>query len=219
MRSSLRTRRAAAAVCAAGAVFLLGACASPAKPGAAAVVGTERVTDQQVADRTAEVLTALGGKLPDGVTEAELNRRVISNDIQAYLIDEAATREGITVTPGQVAQLRAAAVERAGGLDKLGVTVAQQFSFPPSSLDAFLTTQLQVTALIEKLGKGDQNAGNAAAATYLGALSTEVGTEVSPRFGTWSAKNIGVGPPEDDLSSPPGKATTLPGLVPPSPAP
>ena len=70
MRSSTRTRRAAVALCAAGAVLLLGACAGPAKPGSAAVVGTERVSDQQVADRAAEVLDVLGGKLPDGVSAA-----------------------------------------------------------------------------------------------------------------------------------------------------
>ncbi len=200
---SRTSRRAAAAVLlAAGAVLVLAGCATPPKAGSAAVVGEARLTDAELATQTQDALVAMGSKLPEGTTEADLNRRVISAFVQSELIDVAAQREGITVTAGQVDDLRATAIEQSKGRAALEKGLAQSLGIPPSGLDAFVRTKLQIDALISKLGKGDQNAGNTAAATYLGKLSTELGTEVSPRYGSWSAQQLGVGLPPTDLSKP-----------------
>lgn len=214
LRPAARPRTAAVAAAALGAVLLLGACAGPAKPGAAAVVGDERITDAQVADTTNAVKEVLGGVLPNDLTDADLNRRVITNRLQFALVAVAAEREGLSVTQGEIDRLRAQATEQSGSEQALLKAVATQYAIPPSEVEAFIRFEIAATALIKKLGKGDETAGNAAAVAYLGDLSEELGTEVSPRFGTWVPASIAVGPPPSDLATEPGAATPTPTLVP-----
>jgi hypothetical protein len=208
---SRTTRRAAVALLAAGAVLALAGCATTPKAGSAAVVGEARLTDAELATQAQDVLVAMGSKLPEGTTEADINRRVISAFVQGELIDVAAQREGVTITPAQVDDLKAQAVEQSKGQSALEKGLATSLGIPPSGVDGFVRTKLQVDGLVNKLGKGDTNAGSSAAAAYLGKLATELGTEVSPRYGTWSPQQLGVGLPPTDLSKPIDATLGVPG--------
>jgi hypothetical protein len=221
-RSTHRLRPAVAGLAAAGVVLALGACASPAKPGAAAVVGSDRITDTAVADQTAELIAALGGKVPAGLGQVELNRQVISNEILEVLVTEVAAREGIVVTDADVAKVVGPAVAQNKTAEGLVQNLAMQQTpviVAPSDLDAYVRMRLQLIALETKLGKGDQKAGAAAAFTKVGDLSVEYGTTVSPRFGTWVPAKLGVGPAPDDLSRPLPTAVTLPADIGSTPSP
>ena len=202
-RSAPRTRRrrAGLAVTAAAALLALAGCGQVPLAGSAAVVGDQRITDTQVADAATAVTSALGGRAPDGDTP-RLNRAIVTLYVQSALLGAAAQKEGIVVTTGRVAEVRDELAEQNGGPEGF-ITFAAERSVPPSGIDVVIRNSLEYQALAEKLAP-DQSAEEQgkAADEYLAALSRDLGTEVSPRFGTWDAAKLTVGSPPDDLSSP-----------------
>ena len=111
---------------AAGAVLLLTGCGDgQARPGAAAVVGEERITTEQlqaIVERGLEDPQAaqqLGGDLP------AYQRLALSRLINAEVLEQAAEERGVTVTDGQVdAQIEQFA-QQAGGREVLEQQAAQ----------------------------------------------------------------------------------------------
>ncbi len=113
----IRTARLAAA-CALAAVALTGCGDTPLRAGAAAVVGSDRITTQQLSQVVEEGLAD-----PAAAQLAEdrvgYQRDVLSRLLSARVVDEAARREGVTVTPGQVDEQYAALESSVGGPDQL----------------------------------------------------------------------------------------------------
>ena len=211
MRTPLTRRRAVRFVglplAAAAVVLTLGACSTSSstgtetsKPGAAVTIGGTTISDDTVATLATEVKTV--APLPTGVSDAALNRQVISALVQEQVIGEAATRNSVTVTDSQVSTLIDAAVKQAGSKAKLEQSLAGQYAVPPTQLQAFAKANLQYQGIAAKLGKGNAQAGSTAASAYISDLSTKMGVSVSPRFGVWDAKQLAVTPPANELSSP-----------------
>ena len=160
---SRRLRLIALPAVAVAAVLTLGACSSTAQSGAAAVVGGEGISDSTVATYAEEVRAAIGQA---GTNDPKVNRDVISLLIQGKVIDEAAAREGITVTDSQISELISKAAAQ-GGLDALESSLATQYGVAPSQVQSFARTNLLYQGLVQKFGKGDQTVGSTAAGALL----------------------------------------------------
>ena len=130
------------------AVLLLSGCGEgELRPGAAAIVGEERITAddlQQVVERglsDPQAEEQLGQDLP------AFQRQTLSRLINRQVLAEAAQREGVTVTDGDVdAQLQRFA-EQAGGREALEAQAAQS-GISPEDLPRFLRD----VVLDQKLG-------------------------------------------------------------------
>ena len=134
---------------------------------------------------------------------AEVNRRQVNRLITQVLIQEEADRRGVTVTEAEVDRLLQQAIG-GGERDDFAAQLAAGQLVPPSRLDEFART----VALNEKLlpvvapDVTDQNAQTAALIEVLGELSVELGTGVSPRYGSWDPADLTVALPPNDISSP-----------------
>ena len=120
------------------AVLLLSACGEgQLRPGAAAIVGEQRITSdslQQVVDRGLEDPQA---QEQLGQDRAAFQRQTLARLINREVLEEAARREGVTVTDGDVdAQLQRFA-EQAGGREALEAQAAQS-GIAPQDLPRFV---------------------------------------------------------------------------------
>ena len=192
-----RIRRRVAVI---GAMLVTGgliAGCGPELAGSAAVVGDDRVTDTQLADQVTVVTTALGIQ-----SSAKANQVVLDRLIRAELYNELAARNGIDVTDGEVTKFLNETAAQVGGQQALNAQLLQS-GVPESEVFGFAQTFLTQKALAEKLapGKSQQEQGVILGAAVI-ALSKELDTRVSPRFGTWDSDRLSVGAPPNDLSEP-----------------
>lgn len=118
------------------AVLLLAGCGDDAaRPGAAAVVGDERIetddlrelVDRGLADPQAQQ------QFPD---RADYQRQVLNRVVRAELLEAAAEEEGITVTQGEVDEQIADFAEQSGGREQLDQQAAAN-GISPQDLPAF----------------------------------------------------------------------------------
>jgi parvulin-like peptidyl-prolyl isomerase len=133
------------------AVLLLSGCGSGSvRPGAAALVGEQRITVdtlQQVVERGLEDPQAQESL---GQDRSEFQRQVLSRLVNRELLAAAAEREGVTVDDGDVdAQLEDFAAQ-AGGEEALEAQAAQS-GISPQDLQPFLRDVVLEQALGDKL--------------------------------------------------------------------
>jgi hypothetical protein len=164
--------------------------------GAAAKVGSNRISSEQLNADVNEVFAAQGRPLDS--QDPVLIRSVLERTVIFELIDQLAAREGVTVAPGDVELLTAEYVRQFGGTEQFEAAVLQQ-GIPPEQIEAFLVLNLQVDQL-----RGRQASENpdAAFAELLLAFANETGVEVSPRYGVWMPEALTIAPPADTLSTP-----------------
>lgn len=192
----------AAALCASAALMAaLSACGS-ATPGAAAIVGDERISENALADQVTEILTAQGQAADtpaDALTAVTLDRLVT-----ASLVEQFAAANGIGVTQGEIDGLLRTYAAQAGGAAEVEAIFLEQ-NVAPSQIVPIIRLNL----LAEKIGTalvpgGDPQTQGQALVQALSAYSSQVGTEVSPRYGSWDPAALSLGPVPDDLSIPRG---------------
>lgn len=153
-------RRAAVLVAAALAVPVLAACGDgPTKAGAAVTIGDSRVTTTALADRIERSLRDPAAKQRFGTDKAAFQRRTLTLLIDHLLIEEAARRQRVTVTDGEVAAKLASFVQQAGGaaaLDKQAASagIAKQ-DVEPYIRDLVLTDKVANSLVAnEPVGQG-----------------------------------------------------------------
>ncbi|GAA0638219.1 SurA N-terminal domain-containing protein [Streptomyces thermocarboxydovorans] len=186
-----RRRRTAllltAAIAAAGP--LLTACGNDARPGAAAVVGDERITVSQLENRVKEVRAAQREAVPDEAQYEQaiartgsLTRDTLHSMVLDRVLDHAAREAGVSVTPREVQRMRADMEDQAGGAEALERAWLQQYGIPPQRLEENLRLQLKAQKLAEKLGTDTSRP------EFWKALSEagkELDVDINPRYGTW----------------------------------
>jgi hypothetical protein len=177
--------------------LVLAACGNA---GAAAVVGNERITDVQVAEIVEETLTAQGQ--PKDTPADQLTGQVLQRLVTITLVDQLAEQEGVVATQGEIDGLTRQYEAQAGGPEQVVQTFVQQ-NVAPSMIAPLIRLNILATKLGRQLAPtADQNGQTQAVVLALGALSEEEGTSVAPRYGTWSAAELSLGPVSDDLSIP-----------------
>ncbi|MFF7856625.1 SurA N-terminal domain-containing protein [Streptomyces sp. NPDC007904] len=189
-----RRRRTALLLSAAivAAAPLLTACGNDAHPGAAAVVGGQRITVSQLENRVDEVRAAQRAAVPDEAQYQQaiartgsLTRDTLHGMVLDRVLQHAARDAGVTVTPREVQRMRSGLEEQAGGAKELKAAWLQQYGVPPQRLDENLRLQLEAQKLAESLGTDTSRP------EFWRALSEagkDLGVDLNPRYGTWDAE-------------------------------
>ncbi|MCX4511333.1 SurA N-terminal domain-containing protein [Streptomyces sp. NBC_01619] len=194
-----RRRRTALALSAAlvAAAPLLAACGSEAHPGAAAVVGGDRIevsalqadvedvrAAQEASPQSAQLIKDTG----------QLGRAKLHGMIFGRVLEQAAEKAGISVSRKEVQDARAAAAQQYGGEEQLAAMLLQQRGVAPDQIDETVREQVMLTELARALGadlstpQGLQKVNDA-----LTAASKELDIDVNPRYGTWDDAKIQLG--------------------------
>lgn len=201
MKANRRVRRSIGAAVLAGAALLISACGGqPA--GSAATLGDSRISEVELTNVVQEVLAAQG-KPVDSADEA-LTADTLGRMIIIDLVDELAARQGVVASQGAIDQELVAYVNQVGGEDAMVNTFVQQGVAPSQIEDV-----VRLSILAEQLGVAlapDATAEEQSQIVYDAAvaLSNELDVQVSPRYGTWDASTLSLGPTPNDLSAPPG---------------
>ncbi|MFF0017178.1 SurA N-terminal domain-containing protein [Streptomyces sp. NPDC005374] len=187
-----RRRRTALVLSAAlaAAAPLLTACGSDAHPGAAAVVGNQRITVAQLENRVTEVRDAQRTVATDQNAQAvpekgTLARAVLHNMVLDRVLHRAAENAGVTVTRKEVQELRSALEQQAGGAKALEAAWVDQYGIAPERLDDNLHLRLEAQKLATDLGT---ETGTPAFWSALSKASKELDVDLNPRYGTWDVK-------------------------------
>ncbi|WP_081238818.1 SurA N-terminal domain-containing protein [Streptomyces viridosporus] len=199
-----RRRRTALLLTAAiaAAAPLLTACGNDAHPGAAAVVGDQRITVSQLEDRVSEVRAAQRAAVPDEAQYAQaiartgsLTRDTLHGMVLDRVLQHAARDAGVSVTPREIQQMRSGLEEQAGGTEALEAAWLQQYGVPPQRLDENLRLQLEAQKLAERLGT---ETGRPEFWAALSEAGKDLGVDLNPRYGTWDVEKssrVDAGPP------------------------
>ena len=126
IRSSRLSALGRPAVAAGLAVLLLSGCGSgQVRPGAAALVGDERITADALQSIVARGLSDPQAEQTLGQDRTAFQRQALARLINREVLQEAARREGVSVDDGDVALQLERFVEQAGGREELEAQAAQ----------------------------------------------------------------------------------------------
>ncbi|MEU0220146.1 SurA N-terminal domain-containing protein [Streptomyces sp. NPDC006265] len=189
-----RRRRTAFVLTAAiaAAAPLLTACGNDAHPGAAAVVGGQRITVSQLDERVGEVRAAQRAAVQDEAQYQQaiartgtLTRDTLHTMVLDRVLHRAAENAGVTVSRKEIQSMRSALEQQAGGPKALETTWLQQYGIPPQRLDDNLRLQLEAQKLAEKLGT---NTDRPEFWKALSDASKDLNVDLNPRYGTWDVQ-------------------------------
>lgn len=122
--SVFRTRRRLVAAGLLAAVALTGCGDSPMRAGAAATVGETRITAEELTQLVDVGLSDPAAAEQFGADRPAYQREVLSREINSQLVEEAAQRSGVTVTPGEVDRQYQAIEQSVGGPEQLQTQAA-----------------------------------------------------------------------------------------------
>ncbi|MFB7588229.1 SurA N-terminal domain-containing protein [Streptomyces sp. NPDC056169] len=189
-----RDRRIALSVSAALlAAPLLTACGSDAHPGAAAVVGGDRIEvstlQAQVKDvRAAQAASPQAAQLLGA--SGDLNRRKLNGLIFDRVVDKVAEDSGVSVTRAETQQTRAAFVRQSGGEDRLAAVLLQEQGVAPDQIDDVVRRNVLMNKIAAKLGIAETPEGQKKLTDVFTAASKSLDIDVNPRFGAWDDAQV-----------------------------
>ncbi len=171
---------------------LLTACGSDAHPGAAAVVGDDRITVSQLENRVKEVRTAQRAAT-QGEAQYEqaiaksggLTRDTLHGMVLDRVLHRAAEDADVTVNRKEIQQARAGLEEQAGGAKAFEMTWLQRYGVPPERLEDNLRVQIEAQKLAARLGA---DTSQPAFWKALSEASKELSVDLNPRYGTWDVE-------------------------------
>ncbi|HEX5568231.1 MAG TPA: SurA N-terminal domain-containing protein [Streptomyces sp.] len=198
-------RRTSLFLSAAGAVLvaapLLTACGSEAHPGAAAVVGGERITMSQVQARVEAAREAQHAMEEDArpvQIPEQLLQRTLGNLVFQRVLEQAAEDAGVTVTRRDVQLYREQEERSTGGAEQLHAVMLQESGVAPDEIDEVMRVRLLFYRLVERLGV-DPNTpqGDEQLRVTLVEASKSLDISVNPRYGVWDDERIGLADSEE----------------------
>ena len=176
----------------AAAAPLLTACGNDAHPGAAAVVGGQRLTVSQLDERVGEVRAAQRAAVQDEAQYQQviartgtLTRDTLHTMVLDRVLHRAAENADVTVSRKEIQAMRSGLEQQAGGAKALETTWLQQYGIPPQRLDDNLRLQLEAQKLAEKLGT---NTDRPEFWKALSDASKDLNVDLNPRYGTWDVQ-------------------------------
>ncbi|MBG0854718.1 SurA N-terminal domain-containing protein [Streptomyces spinoverrucosus] len=188
-----RRRRTALLLSAAIAVApVLTACGNDAHPGAAAVVGGQRITVAQLETRVNEVREAQRAAVSGEAQYAQviaktgsLTRDTLHGMVLDRVLHRAAQDAGISVSRSEVQEMRDGLEEQVGGAKALETTWLQQYGVAPQRLEENLRLQLEAQKLAAKLGT---DTSQPAFWKALSDASQKLNVDLNPRYGSWDVQ-------------------------------
>ncbi|MER7909278.1 SurA N-terminal domain-containing protein [Streptomyces sp. NPDC096068] len=195
-RTQPRThRRTALAVSAAllAAAPLLTACGNDAHPGAAAVVGGERIDvaslQAQVKDvREAQAASPESAQLV--AATGDLSRRKLNSMIFDRVVEKVARDNGVTASRAELQQTRTAFVRQSGGEDRLAAALLQEQGVAPGQIDGVVRRNVLLNKIAAEVGADDSPEGQKKLTDVFTAASKDLAIDVNPRFGAWDDAQI-----------------------------
>ncbi|MFD4508753.1 SurA N-terminal domain-containing protein [Streptomyces sp. NPDC058457] len=191
MHRRRRTALVLSAAIAAAAPFLT-ACGSDAHPGAAAVVGGQRITVSQLENRVNEVRQAQRAAVPDETqyqqvlsATSSLTRDTLYNMVLDRVLHRAAQDAGVNVTRKEVEEMRSGLEQQAGGSAALQTAWLQKYGIAPKRLDDNLRFQVEAKKLAQALGT---DTSQPAFWKALAGASKELHVDLNPRYGAWDVQ-------------------------------
>ncbi|MER6321609.1 SurA N-terminal domain-containing protein [Streptomyces coelicoflavus] len=176
----------------AAAAPLLTACGSDAHPGAAAVVGDQRITVAQLENRVDEVREAQRAAVPDDAQYQQvvartgtLTRDTLHGMVLDRVLHRAAQDAGVTVSRKEVQGMRGDLETQAGGPEQLETVWLQQYGVAPERLDDNLRVQLEAQKLAQTLGTDTSRPEFWQA---LSEASKKLDVDLNPRYGAWDVQ-------------------------------
>ncbi|MGV9389034.1 SurA N-terminal domain-containing protein [Streptomyces olivaceus] len=192
-----RRRRSALLLTAAiaAAAPLLTACGNDAHPGAAAVVGGQRITVSQLENRVDEVREAQRAAVPDDgqyqqvvARSGALTRDTLHGMVLDRVLHSAAADAHVSVSRKEVQAMRGDLEDQAGGAEQLETVWLQQYGVAPGRLDDNLRVQLEAQKLAESLGTDTSRPEFWQA---LSKASDKLDIDLNPRYGAWDVQKAG----------------------------
>lgn len=179
-------------------VPLLAACGSTAHPGAAAVVGGERITmsslQAQVNDvRAAQEASPQSAQLISN--SAQLSQAKLNGMIFDRVLDRAARDAGVTATRHEIQTARKqASSAQPGGEKQLEATLLQQGALTPGQIDDAVRRDVLMSKLASAVG-GDTTTpeGQQKLLAVLTKTSKDLHIDVNPRYGSWDNGKVALG--------------------------
>jgi hypothetical protein len=190
----------------------LAGCAGLGEAGSAATVGDVQISTDALASQTEEIQEQRG--VPAGSADSALTLGVLQRLIITELVGQAATAQGVTVTQGEIDAATAEFEAQLGGVEALRAAYLDS-NVPASAIEGQVELSLQVQRLGAALAPdADPNSQQQAVVQYVTGFGIQEGVTVSPRFGTWDAGTLTVGPLPSDLSTTVTVEDPLAGILP-----
>jgi hypothetical protein len=176
---------------------LLTACGSDAHPGAAAVVGGQRIevsavqgavrdvrSAQEASPQSAELIKNTGR-----LSQIKLNGMIFDRILQ-----RAADDADVTVSRKEIQAARAQAVAQAGGEKQFLALALQQGAVTPDQLDDAIRRDVLLTKVGTALGADSMTPeGQQKLVAGLAVTSKKLGIDVNPRYGSWDNAKVQLG--------------------------
>lgn len=185
------------------AMTLLGAC-TPAKMGAAALVGDQRISTSQlntaVHDWEQEYTRNPVPASQLGLDTSSVPRSVLSNLVQFKLMDAAAQRQGVRINDGALDTALGSPVAARLRMQAFALGVPQQ-NFR-DYMRAYLEAQGIMARILPKAQRANPDLAQAALGKTLAATGRSVRITVNPRYGSFSYNKGLITPAAHRLSRP-----------------
>ncbi|MFC1415149.1 hypothetical protein [Streptacidiphilus cavernicola] len=182
----MNRRRTAAVALAVSAVAALSACSSTAHPGAAAVVGDQRITVSTLQSHLA-AYRAAAAQDTTAQEQPGVQGNLLALLVNAQIVDQALADQGKSVSEGQVQQVEAQYAQQTGSAQALQQAIVEQLYIAPSDFPIFARYQVGEDLLLQQAGVDPSS--SQAGAAFLKILQKEgssLGVTVNPRYGSWS---------------------------------
>lgn len=193
-----RRRRTALVVSAAiiAAAPLLAACGNEAHPGAAAVVGGERIEVSTVQAKVKDVRDAQQAS-PQAAQlikdTGQLGRAKLYDLIVDRIVEKAAADAGVKVSRKEIQESRDALSEQSGGQEQLAAMYLQQRGVAPGQLDEVVRRDVLVNKLAAALGVTNSPQGQQRMNEAFTAAAKSLKIDVNPRYGAWDDTKLELG--------------------------
>ncbi|MFJ8075232.1 SurA N-terminal domain-containing protein [Streptomyces sp. NPDC096176] len=193
-----RRRRTALALSAAlvAAAPLLAACGSEAHPGAAAVVGGQRIEVSTVQAEVRDVRDAQQASPQSAQLikdSGQLGRAKLYDLIVDRVVGRAAEDAGVDVSRKEIQEGRDELAEQSGGEEQLTAMYLQQRGVAPDQLDSAVRRDILVGKIATAIGATNSPEGQQKLNEAFTAAAKSLDIDVNPRYGAWDDKKLELG--------------------------
>ena len=176
---------------------LLTACGNDAHPGAAAVVGGQRIEVSTLQAQVREVRTAQEAspqaaeliKNTGRLSQAKLNDMILDR-----ILNKAAADARVSVSRREIQNARLQAAAQSGGEKQFAAMALQQGALTSAQIDDWVRRNVLLDKLATAMGASATTPeGQQAVLAELAATSKELHIDVNPRYGSWNDKQVQLG--------------------------
>ncbi|MCL7380693.1 SurA N-terminal domain-containing protein [Streptomyces sp. 35G-GA-8] len=194
-----RRRRTALSVSVAllAAAPLLTACGNEAHPGAAAVVGGQRIEVSALQAQVRDVREAQRSA-PEAEqlikNTGQLNQAKLNSMIFDRVLEKAADNAGVTISRKEIQTTRQQAAAQSGGEEQFAAMLLQQGALSADQIESAIRREVLLTKLAVALGANTTTPqGQQTVLAELTKTSEKLGIDVNPRYGSWDNKQVRLG--------------------------